>query len=896
MYSASHDEKDFEVLPVEAFKEDILRAVRRYQIIICTGETGSGKTTQLPKFFMEAGYNANGKKIGITQPRRIAAISVAQRVSDELHSPLGKDVGYVVRFEEKMSDNTKLKFMTDGILIRECLSDRALSQYSLLMIDEAHERSLNTDILFGLLKECCRMRKDLKVVITSATLDTVKFGAYFNNCPIIQVPGRNFPVDIYHSKAKQIMTESGPANNSYIQSAVDVVLKIHRREAEGHILVFLTGQEEIEKACQLIQESLREEQEQAQKVGGRDATASDRELLVLPLYAALPNDAQIRVFQKPEFLYEQMQSRQDRRRDNGNGNESRSYGAAAAASSSSSSSSSAPKERKKYIRKCIIATNIAETSITVPQIRFVVDAGYVKQKVFDPERGMESLLVVPVSKTASLQRAGRAGRTGPGQCYRLYSSECFDTMLDETVPEIQRTSLAHTVLYLKALGISDVLHFDFLDPPSSEQVVQALHLLYMLQALDGHGHITAIGRKMSQFPLEPPLARMLIQAATTACDCLSDMVIICAMLSVENIWITPRGPRPTTDTNNNGNGGPRLSYQQRKNNAAYGMAPPGHTWSAQEEAAETAHAGLRHFFGDFHTLHKVFVTWERTGFVPNWCERHFVSFRAMKQARKIREHLADEVERYRIQSFAADTQHRAQLKLLYAAEEEASAPSAPSSGGAAVSTTAAATTTATPGRWEERISEAVLSGFYMHAAITCHSETLYKCVTLPNVQQAAVEARRQANRPVDNRRAVDSEYDVDFEVYDAKLVHLHPQSALCHVGNPAEVAPCVIYRELVHNTGKLYLRGVAKVSLSQYKRYRRAFRPVSAAQLSQQVEEVPSTVGKKRSIEDISDSSVGAATAAASAPSSTAVASGHATATANSVDDARARYLARKKK
>eukprot|EP01033_Poteriospumella_lacustris_P018373 gene18373-13208_t len=167
MDSASHDEKDFEVLPVEAFKEDILRAVRRYQIIICTGETGSGKTTQLPKFFMEAGYNANGKKIGITQPRRIAAISVAQRVSDELHSPLGKDVGYVVRFEEKMSDNTKLKFMTDGILIRECLSDRALSQYSLLMIDEAHERSLNTDILFGLLKECCRMRKDLKVVITS---------------------------------------------------------------------------------------------------------------------------------------------------------------------------------------------------------------------------------------------------------------------------------------------------------------------------------------------------------------------------------------------------------------------------------------------------------------------------------------------------------------------------------------------------------------------------------------------------------------------------------------------------------------------------------------------------------------------------------------------------------
>jgi ATP-dependent RNA helicase DHX8/PRP22 len=854
------EEKDFEVLPVEAFREDILRAVRRYQIIICTGETGSGKTTQLPKYFMEAGYAKDGKRIGVTQPRRIAAISVAQRVSDELGSPLGKDVGYVVRFEEKISEESKIKFMTDGILIRECLSDRQLSQYSILMIDEAHERSLNTDILFGLLKECCRTRRDLKVIITSATLNTVKFGSYFNNCPIIQVPGRNFPVDIYHSKATQIMTESGPANNNYIQAAVDVVLKIHRREADGHILVFLTGQDEIEKACQSIADALREEQEIAEKEGGKNASACDRELIVLPLYAALPNDAQVKVFQKPEYLYEQQ------RRNAGKYSQKSLY----------SSSSTTAATRPKYIRKCIVATNIAETSITVPHVRFVVDAGYVKQKVFDPERGIESLLVVPVSKTASLQRAGRAGRTGPGHCYRLYSSDCFDSMLEETIPEIQRTSLAHTVLYLKALGISDVLNFDFLDPPSSEQVIQALHLLYMLHALDANGRITPLGQKMSQFPLEPQLSRMLIQSATSSCDCLLEMVIICAMLSVENIWITPRPPRDLRRDSTQ----PQLNFQQRKNNAAYGNVgisshePSSQSrqqsiWSGQEEAAETAHAGLRHIYGDFHTLHRVFSQWEKTEFAHNWCERHFISYRAMKQARKIREHLADEVERYRVRSFAEDRRNDGQLQIVQESPQSE-------------------TNSNKTGRWEDGVSEAILSGFYMHAAVTCHSEALYKCIPLPNVQQAAAEARKHTARPRE-----DDNTDLDFGGYEARFVHLHPQSALCHMGNPPDIAPCIIYRELVHSSGKLYIRGVAKVSPSQYKRYRRSFRPVSVAQLSQRPEDIPTVqtdggrevTGKKRSLDEISESVDDRDSKANSKDISSCA-----------VDDARARFLARKKK
>ncbi|KAJ1437260.1 P-loop containing nucleoside triphosphate hydrolase protein, partial [Ochromonadaceae sp. CCMP2298] len=302
--------------------------------------------------------------------------------------------------------------MTDGILVRECLGDKMLSQYQVIMLDEAHERSLNTDILFGLLKGACRLRPDLRVIVTSATLDADKFGAYFDNCPIIRVPGRIFPVDIYHSKSRQVMTATGPSNAAYVQSAVEVILKLHKKDEGGHILVFLTGQEEIERACGLLREAI------GQGQGGEE------------------------------------------------------------------------------------------------KVRYVVDAGYVKQKAYDPVRGMESLVVVPASKVACLQRAGRAGRTGPGQCYRLYSSQCFDNMADETVPEIQRTNLANTVLYLKALGIQDVLGFDLLDPPSEEQVMQALSQLHSLGALLDTGEISPLGRQMSAFPLEPHLARCLIMAGS----------------------------------------------------------------------------------------------------------------------------------------------------------------------------------------------------------------------------------------------------------------------------------------------------------------------------------------------------------------------------------------------
>jgi ATP-dependent RNA helicase DHX8/PRP22 len=369
-------EEDFETLPVVEFKEEILAAVEKHQIIICIGETGSGKTTQIPQFFADSAQ-LGGKQIGVTQPRRIAAISVARRVSEERGGTLGNEVGYTVRFDDKTSASTKIKFMTDGILVRECLTDKTLSKYAVIMLDEAHERSLNTDILFGLIKGACKLRPDLKLIVTSATLNAEKFGKYFDDCPIIHVPGRVFPVDIYHSKTKQVMTASGPSNSSYVQAAVDVILKIHRKDEEGHILVFLTGQEEIERACHLLRTALRQQEQD----NGRSGADSDRELIVLPLYAALTTEQQASIFKSPKYLLEHG-----------------SKGGNSANGSNNNKSGSGGSKGPKLLRKCVIATNIAETSITVPHVRFVVDAGYVKQKAYDPQQGMESLIVVPSSK------------------------------------------------------------------------------------------------------------------------------------------------------------------------------------------------------------------------------------------------------------------------------------------------------------------------------------------------------------------------------------------------------------------------------------------------------------------------------------------------------------------
>ncbi|RLN49848.1 hypothetical protein BBJ29_004587 [Phytophthora kernoviae] len=365
------------------------------------------------------------------------------------------------------------------------------------MLDEAHERSIHTDLLFGLLKKVTTQRSDFRLLISSATLDAERFAEFFGQvegqgkkkkikpCPVVSIPGRVFPVDIFHSKQRQIMGHRGPLS-TYVQAAVETTLQVHNSEEPGHILVFLTGQREIEDACAQIRK-LHREQQKGQRREDRDAL----ELRVLPLYGALQGRRQREIFD------------------------------------------AVPMDR---VRKVIVATNIAETSLTIDGVRYVVDCGFTKQKVYNPVQQMESLVVIPISKVSAQQRAGRAGRTAPGKCYRLYNRTSYEDMGQETVPEIQRTNLANIVLYLKLLGIQNVLGFPYLDPPDEDSLVDALKQLYVLGALDAAtGEATPLGRLMAAFPLEPKLSRALVEALLLNCS--HEMTQVVAMLSVENVFV-----------------------------------------------------------------------------------------------------------------------------------------------------------------------------------------------------------------------------------------------------------------------------------------------------------------------------------------------------------------------
>ena len=574
---ASDEERDYDALPVDDFKAEIVASILANQVVVVIGETGSGKTTKIPQYCAEMGLaqtikDENHKereeekeakkselwKVAVTQPRRVAAITVAHRVASERGCLVGGEVGYTIRFDDHSDPKrTKLKFMTDGILVKECLADTLLMRYNVVILDEAHERSVHTDILFALVKSVCSLRKDLRVVVTSATLNADKFSNYFDDCLIIRVPGRVYPVDMYHSKHRQVVTLKGPASRDYITTAADLALKIHREQGDGHILIFLTGQEDIEDTC-------RELKSRATSTG-ETINQDGLELLVLSLYSSLPSETQQKVFK----LY------------------------------------------SNNIRKCVVATNIAETSITVPNVRFVIDPGYVKQKAYDPTKRIEALVTVPISQVAAQQRAGRAGRTGPGLCYRLYSSDCYQDFASETIPEIMRSNLSNVVLYLKVLGIHNVLEFDFLDKPSEDQLEDALVQLHTLGALDDDGKVTEVGRKMSSFAVEPCLGRMLVEAfEIPKVDSYANVATVCAILSVEDIWWMENSKRDDEETNE------------------------------KRRRIEVAHSRFWDNMGDFVTYFNVFTTWVHEGKeTKSWCENNFIKFRAMRTAKKIRDHL-----------------------------------------------------------------------------------------------------------------------------------------------------------------------------------------------------------------------------------------------------------------
>lgn len=529
-----------ESLPIFQHRQPLLEAIEQYKVIIVIGETGSGKTTQLPQYLVESGYCKDGKKIGCTQPRRVAAMSVAARVAEEMNVRLGHEVGYSIRFEDCTSDKTQLKYMTDGMLLREFLTDPDLSSYSVMIIDEAHERTLHTDILFPLVKDLVRERDDFRLIISSATMDAEKFSAYFDNAPTYKVPGRKFPVDVFYTKAPEA---------DYLAAAITTVLQIHITQPLGDILVFLTGQDEIEFAQERLKAA-------AKSLRGRIG-----ELIVAPIYSSLQSEEQAKIFlPTPEGA-----------------------------------------------RKVVLATNIAETSITIDGIVYVIDTGFVKQKSYNPKTGMESLQVVPCSKAAANQRMGRAGRVSPGKCFRLYTAWAYHKELeDNPVPEIQRTNLGNVVLMLKSLGLDNLLQFDFMDPPSPEGLSKALELLYSLGALNSKGQLTKLGRKMAEFPLDPMLSKCILVAEKYKCT--DEVVSIISLLTIQNmLFITPA-----------------------KENAVQ---------------AENAHKALYQPSGDHMTLLHIWNQWVEYNFSKQYCIENFLQYKSLQKARLTRDQLVNLMDR-----------------------------------------------------------------------------------------------------------------------------------------------------------------------------------------------------------------------------------------------------------
>ncbi|KAK3950816.1 pre-mRNA splicing factor ATP-dependent RNA helicase [Pseudoneurospora amorphoporcata] len=490
-----HSQRYFDILktrrdlPVHKQRQEFLDMYHNTQILVFVGETGSGKTTQIPQYVLydELPYT-NGKLIACTQPRRVAAMSVAQRVANEMDVELGQEVGYSIRFENRTGPKTMLKYMTDGQLLRESMHDHDMSRYSCIILDEAHERTLATDILMALLKQIAARRKDLKIIVMSATLDAQKFQSYFYDAPLLAVPGRTFPVEIFYTPEPE---------RDYLEAAVRTVLQIHATEPEGDILLFLTGEEEIEDACRRI----------SLEVDDMIRESDAGPMKVYPLYGTLPPAHQQRIFEKaPGPL----------------------------------------REGGRPGRKVIVSTNIAETSLTIDGIVYVVDPGFSKQKIYNPRSRVESLLVSPISKASAQQRAGRAGRTRPGKCFRLYTEKAFKKeLIEQTYPEILRSNLANTVLELKKLGVEDLVHFDLMDPPAPETMMRALEELNYLACLDDDGELTRLGGLASEFPLDPALAVMLISSPEFYCS--NEILSIVSLLSVPSIWVRPNNARKRAD-------------------------------------------------------------------------------------------------------------------------------------------------------------------------------------------------------------------------------------------------------------------------------------------------------------------------------------------------------------
>ena len=525
-----------ENLPIFQYKSQILELISKNQIIFIQGETGSGKTTQIPQYLNENNYTSNNKKIAITQPRRVACLSVASRVAYEMNCKLGHEVGYCIRFEENTSKQTKIKFMTEGILLQEFLTDPLLSNYSVIIIDEAHERTIYTDILLSLLKSIILSNKTLKLIISSATLTNKSLFEFFSDFdpPFLNIPGRRFPVDIYYSKEPEA---------DYIEASVITALQIHiTQPLPGDILIFLTGEEEITLAKEMLYNRTK---------GLQDKIPN---YIILQLFSNLPSEEQIKIFMN--------------------------Y----------------PNQRK-----IILSTNIAETSLTIDGIVYVIDCGFSKQICFNPRNGLETLAIAPISKNSAIQRAGRAGRNQPGKCFRLYTAYSYKNELeDETIPEILRTNLITIVLLLKSIGIDDLLNFDYIDIPPKEILIRALEQLYALGALNEEGILTEIGKNMSLFPMNPCLSKIIITSVEY--KCLDQIITIVSMLTLgNNVFYKDKDDV-------------KISNKLKEKFIISGT-------------------------GDHFTLLEVYNQWKDSDYSGLFCKEHYIHSKSLRKARNIKEQL-----------------------------------------------------------------------------------------------------------------------------------------------------------------------------------------------------------------------------------------------------------------
>ncbi|HSH69688.1 MAG TPA: ATP-dependent RNA helicase HrpA, partial [Deferrisomatales bacterium] len=524
-------------LPIVGRKDEIVAAIREHPVVVITGATGSGKSTQLPKMCLEAGRGVAGR-IACTQPRRIAATSVAARVAEEL-GPGGEDlVGYKIRFADRTRPTTRIKFVTDGMLLAETQGDPALRAYDTVIVDEAHERSLNIDFLLGILKRLVARRRDLRVVITSATIDTEKFSKAFGDAPVIEVSGRTYPVETRYRPVDPEAEERG--ETTYVDQAVEAVVELHRNRHREDVLVFMPTERDIAETVEALE---------ARRLAG---------CVVLPLYGRLSGGEQGRVF------------------------------------------------RPVGGQKIVVATNVAETSVTVPGIRYVVDTGLARISAYNPRARTHSLPVRPISRSSADQRRGRCGRTGPGICIRLYSEEDYASRPEYTLPEIKRANLAEVILRMLSLRLGDPAEFPFIDPPHPRAIRDGFATLTELGAIDADRKLTPAGRLMARLPLDPRVSRMILEADRN--HSLREVTIIAAALSVQD----PR-ERPTE----------------------------------KRQQADQAHARFRVPGSDFLDFLKIWDAYHDTleqmpsqARMRKFCKEHFLSFNRMREWRDVHEQIS----------------------------------------------------------------------------------------------------------------------------------------------------------------------------------------------------------------------------------------------------------------